>query len=237
MSPPFVFGDLSPNERRDQSRCRKRRQVGALQTCQSPALFFAGIWNSLRRVNLRPALLIFLVLAFFTAGLGLSWAAAPVVSNVRSVQRAGTQLVDIDYDLADPDSATLAVTVVVSTNSGATYDFPATSFSGALGNTISPGMGKRITWNAGQDWPNKFSANVRFRITAGAIDFAARPAASEWSTRSITGTDATLGNAAAVINAVQTNVVAANTTNQVRDFSPTNPPAQKIGRASCRERV
>ena len=101
-------------------------------------------------MNLRPALLTFLVLAFFTAGLSLSRAAAPVVSNVRSVQRAGTQLVDIDYDLADPDSATLAVTVVVSTNGGATYDLPATSFSGALGNNVSPGAGRRIMWNAGQ---------------------------------------------------------------------------------------
>jgi formylglycine-generating enzyme required for sulfatase activity len=102
----------------------------------------------------------------FAAGLDRALAAAPVVSNVRSVQRAGTQLVDIDYDLADPDSATLTVTVAVSTNGGATYDFPATRFTGAFGINVSPGTGKRITWNAGQDWPNKFSANVRFRVTA-----------------------------------------------------------------------
>lgn len=34
--------------------------------------------------------------------------AAPVVSNVRTVQRPGTQLVDIYYDVADADSNTLA---------------------------------------------------------------------------------------------------------------------------------
>jgi formylglycine-generating enzyme required for sulfatase activity len=31
---------------------------------------------------------------------------------------------------------------------------------------VTPGVNKRITWNAGVDWPNKFSANVRFRVTA-----------------------------------------------------------------------
>jgi formylglycine-generating enzyme required for sulfatase activity len=93
-------------------------------------------------------------------------AVGPVVSNVRSAQRAGTQLVDIDYDLADADSATLTVSIAVSTNGGATYTLPATSLTGALGASVTPGVNKRITWNAGLDWPNKFSANVRFRVTA-----------------------------------------------------------------------
>ena len=56
-------------------------------------------------------------------------AAGPTVSNVRASQRAGTQLVDIYYDLADPDSPVLAVVVAVSSNGGATYDLPAISFS------------------------------------------------------------------------------------------------------------
>ena len=71
-------------------------------------------------MKLRPALLYFLALTLLCAGLEHALAAAPVVSNVRSVQRAGTQLVDIDYDLADPDSATLAVMVIVSANGGPT---------------------------------------------------------------------------------------------------------------------
>jgi len=93
-------------------------------------------------------------------------AAGPTVSNVRSAQRPGTQLVDVDYDLADPDSPILTVSVAVSTNGGASYTLPATSFTGALGVSVTPGANKRITWNAGQDWPNKFSANVRFSVTA-----------------------------------------------------------------------
>jgi sulfatase modifying factor 1 len=93
--------------------------------------------------------------------------APPVVSNVRASQRPGTQLVDIYYDLADPDSASVAVTVLVSTNGGASYTLPATSFSGSgWGNAVTPGSNKQITWNAGADWSGHYSANVRFRVTA-----------------------------------------------------------------------
>jgi formylglycine-generating enzyme required for sulfatase activity len=93
-------------------------------------------------------------------------AAAPVVSNVRAQQRAGTKLVDITYDLADPDSTQLAVTIAVSTNAGASYTLPAASCTGAIGANQSPGQNKKITWNAGADWPGQFSANLRFRVTA-----------------------------------------------------------------------
>jgi formylglycine-generating enzyme required for sulfatase activity len=101
---------------------------------------------------------------------GANYAAAgapPVVSNVRAAQRPGTQLVDIYYDLADPDSASLGITVLVSTNAGASYTLPATSFSGSgWGGAVTPGSNKQITWNAGADWGGHYSANVRFRVTA-----------------------------------------------------------------------
>ena len=112
-------------------------------------------------------LLLFCGANYATAG------APPVVSNVRAAQRAGTQLVDIYYDLADPGSASLAITVLVSTNGGASYTLPATSFSGSgWGNAVAPGSNKQITWNAGADWSGQYSANVRFRVTA---DDAAAP--------------------------------------------------------------
>jgi formylglycine-generating enzyme len=99
--------------------------------------------------------------------------AAPVVSSVRAAQRPGTKLVDIYYDLADSDSATLAVSVAVSTNGGASYTLPATSFSGSgWGSAVTPGSSKQITWNATADWNGRYSANVRFRVTA---DDAAAP--------------------------------------------------------------
>jgi formylglycine-generating enzyme required for sulfatase activity len=94
-------------------------------------------------------------------------AAAPTVSNVRSSQRAGTKLVDIYYDLADADSPTLTASVAVSTDGGVSYTLPATSFSGSgYGTGVTPGANKLITWNAGADWNGRYSANVRFRVTA-----------------------------------------------------------------------
>jgi formylglycine-generating enzyme required for sulfatase activity len=82
-------------------------------------------------------------------------------------------LVDIYYDLVDPDSASLAITVLVSTDGGASYTLPATSFSGSgWGSAVTPGNNKQITWNAGADWSGHYSANVRFRVTA---DDAAAP--------------------------------------------------------------
>jgi formylglycine-generating enzyme required for sulfatase activity len=106
-------------------------------------------------------LLLFCGANYATAG------APPVVSNVRASQRPGTQLVDIYYDLADPESAALAITVLVSTNEGASYTLPATSFSGSgWGSAVTPGSNKQITWNVGADWSGHYSANVRFRVTA-----------------------------------------------------------------------
>jgi formylglycine-generating enzyme len=58
------------------------------------------------------------------------------------------------------------MSVAVSTNGGASYTLPASSFTGALRAGIAPGSNKQITWNAGADWNGQFSANVRFRVTA-----------------------------------------------------------------------
>ena len=74
---------------------------------------------------------VLLAVALFLSTTTLFAAAPPVVSNVRAAQRPGTKLVDIYYDVADPDSATLAVSVAVSTNCGAGYFSPGASPSGA----------------------------------------------------------------------------------------------------------
>jgi sulfatase modifying factor 1 len=107
----------------------------------------------------------FFVLSCLAVLAQLAASAQPVVSNVRAAQRAGTQLVDVYYDLASASNA-LMVSVLVSTNGGASYTVPASSFTGAVGAGIAPGTNRKITWNAGQDWPTNFSANVRFRVTA-----------------------------------------------------------------------
>jgi formylglycine-generating enzyme required for sulfatase activity len=94
-------------------------------------------------------------------------AAPPVVSNVRAAQRPGTHLVDILYNVTDPDGATpLTISVAISDNGGTTYNVPVFTLSGAVGAGVLPGNDRLITWNAGQDWPGRFNNQCRVRILA-----------------------------------------------------------------------
>ncbi len=88
-------------------------------------------------------------------------AAAPVVSNVRGLQRPGTKLVDITYDLSDSDSATVFVSIQLFAGGTA---LPAFSLSGDVGAGVTPGFNKKITWNAGQDWNRQYTASGSARI-------------------------------------------------------------------------
>lgn len=111
-------------------------------------------------------LLAFGVLFLCLNGLFGPRASAGVVSNVRASQRAGTDLVEITYDLVASPNAAQAVSVGISTNSGATHTLTATNLTGAVGNGVTPGNNKQIVWNAGLDWPTKSSSTVKFRVTA-----------------------------------------------------------------------
>ena len=93
------------------------------------------------------------------------FAAEPVVSNVNGVQRAGTKLVDITYDVT-ADTPTVAVSLRISSDDGATFNVPATTLSGAVGADVAVGSGKVITWNAGTDWLGNYSSKMRFEVTA-----------------------------------------------------------------------
>jgi hypothetical protein len=66
-------------------------------------------------------------------------------------QRAGTELVDITYDVADADSATLTVTIAISSDDGATWTVPCMHATGDVGAGIALGTGKAIVWDAGAD--------------------------------------------------------------------------------------
>ena len=119
-------------------------------------------------------------------------AASPVVSNVRASQRPGLALVDIYYDVSDADSSNLTVSVAVSTNDGAAYNLPATSFTDgggakSVGGGVRPGNDRWIVWNAGADWNGQFSSIVKFQVTADdsptymVIDLSGGPSASSYS--------------------------------------------------------
>ena len=95
------------------------------------------------------------------------FAADPVVSNVKAKQREGSRLVDITYDVADPDSPTLTVYLKVSPDGGKTWKGPVELVSGDVGRGIVPGVGKRIEWDAGKEiGPNQFGMRYRYKIGA-----------------------------------------------------------------------
>jgi hypothetical protein len=104
--------------------------------------------------------------------LAVSALADPVVSNIRASQRENTKLVDILYDVSFSGGSNVSVTCEVSTNSGATYTVPAKSFSGTgYGAIVTTGSDRLITWNAGVDWNEKYSEQMKVRITAKAPRF------------------------------------------------------------------
>ncbi|MCX6874352.1 MAG: SUMF1/EgtB/PvdO family nonheme iron enzyme [Verrucomicrobia bacterium] len=89
----------------------------------------------------------------------------PVVANVRAAQRAGTNLVDIDYDVTGTTKP-VQVTLEVSGDNGTTFAVPATSVTGAVGRDITPAANLRLTWDVGADWAGHTAAQARFRISA-----------------------------------------------------------------------
>ncbi len=85
------------------------------------------------------------------------------VSNVKFSQRAdGSKVVDVSYDLA---GSAASVLLSVSLDGGVTY-LVLPDASGDVGDAVSPGVGKRIVWNAGAAYPRISLSNVAFRVTA-----------------------------------------------------------------------
>ena len=107
------------------------------------------------------------ILPMFLWWMGLSavCAQAPVVSNVVAQQRSGTKLVDITYDVTAV-TPTVNISLRISNDGGASYNIPATTLSGAVGDNVTTGTGKVITWNAGVDWNGNYNTGMRFEVTA-----------------------------------------------------------------------
>ncbi len=87
----------------------------------------------------------------------------PVVTHVLAQQRENNYLVDIQYDVADQDGDNLLIRVKI-TDNGDLVTAP--SISGDIGFDIVPGADKRITWNAGIDYHNRFGDYFVAKIEA-----------------------------------------------------------------------
>ncbi|NTV03896.1 S8 family serine peptidase, partial [bacterium] len=91
----------------------------------------------------------------------------PAVSNVTFAQRDdGSGLVDIAYDLADPDSPAVSVTIEASDDGGATWDLAVNSATGHVGSGVAAGAARSAVWNFGADHPGVVLPTVVIRVTA-----------------------------------------------------------------------
>lgn len=90
----------------------------------------------------------------------------PTVANITVQRQAGTKLVDITYDLNQPQGLPCTVAVEVSQDGGATWLTAPLTLTGAVGTAVTPDLGKLVTWNAGTDWPAQRFTTTRVRVTA-----------------------------------------------------------------------
>ena len=103
-----------------------------------------------------------------------AYAVSPNVSNVRAYQRMiGSRLVDVYYDVSDPDSSLLYVSLSISSNGGASWSIAPRTLSGAVGVNVTPGGGKHIVWNAGADVPGVYGTQYKAMVTASDANVAA----------------------------------------------------------------
>ena len=93
------------------------------------------------------------------------FAADPQV-DVTSIGRRKDEsgILSIYYNLVSDGACT--VSVKVSSDNGSTWDVPARFLSGDVGAGVSPGGGKKITWDSCKDIPGAFGSNYRIRVTA-----------------------------------------------------------------------
>jgi len=85
-----------------------------------------------------------------------------LAANVGAAQRAGTKLVDIDYDVPGLDGLVL-VSLQASADGGVTWNVPVRTVSGAHGG-VTAGSRWRMTWDAGADWDQQYAGQMRFRV-------------------------------------------------------------------------
>ena len=90
----------------------------------------------------------------------------PEIRNLKVQQRPGTYLVDVTFDLVDPDSFTgVFLSLEASVDNSSTFNLSAKTVSGDTG-LVKPGTGKKMVWDAFTDWPDKYTPNAKVRVVA-----------------------------------------------------------------------
>jgi len=90
-------------------------------------------------------LLLLLPLLFFTNESGIP-NSTPIISNLQITVVQSIQAVKFTYDLYDPESDPMKITLRISIDSGRTYLYPCDSVSGDVGYPVYSGNQKEIFW-------------------------------------------------------------------------------------------
>lgn len=106
--------------------------------------------------------LILMVAAALMTGFGF----AAAIENVIALQRPGTGIVDIYYDLIINEGGTTVVSAAVDGGGGAVR---MQTLSGDIGHVV-PGPARHIMWNAQADNPEKMFSGLRVAISASVMD-------------------------------------------------------------------
>ena len=92
---------------------------------------------------------------------------SPQISNVIFSQRTdGSFIVDINYDVNDPEGSLMTVSMQVSSDNGVTWDFSCNSITGDFGANITSGTLKHIEWDFGTEHSQTFGDQFRIKIIA-----------------------------------------------------------------------
>lgn len=76
-------------------------------------------------------------------------------------------MVDIFYDVNDADGDTMSITMQVSDDAGATWDFSCINISGDMNDIdVLSESGKHIIWDFSAEYPQTFSDQIQIKIIA-----------------------------------------------------------------------
>ena len=141
-----------------------------------PRVQFYKLKETTMKKREMSVVLIWMACAFVPTAYGQSTnLVPPQIQNMISVQRAGSMLVDVTYDLIDPDSSVVFMSGVASTNGGTTYNIMMSTVSGDAG-WVTPGTGKKLVWNPWVDLgAGQYTTNAKVRLTADDSDSANGP--------------------------------------------------------------
>ena len=96
-------------------------------------------------------------------------AGEPMVSNVAATQRAGTEIVEITYDLTETEGMPCWIWVFIDRDGLGTWIVPAHSLVGDIGPNVDPGPGKYIEWNAGIDYDHHYIPSTVVKVVAHSL--------------------------------------------------------------------